>query len=186
MSIDDLEAKIKELGPWLFNFTINGVQTNGPYPLADDPKPGYFAQEYSNVKSVLELGSCEGYVSFNLARQVDRIVAIEGRAESLEKARFVQRFLDPDNRVQFIQGNLERYDLTSLGTFDVVYCSGLLYHLSEPWQLIKRLTLVSNNLFLSTKYCLDTEVTETREGFAGRWFDEGELVDCNIEYASTI
>lgn len=177
MSINDLDAQLKRLGPWLFRFTINEVQTNGCYPLADDPKAGYFAQEYSNVRTVLELGSCEGYVSFNLARRVERVVAIEGRAENFEKARFLQRFLDPDNRVQFIQGNVERYNLASLGAFDVVWCSGLLYHLPQPWLLIKQMPLVSNNLFLSTHYCLDTEVTEIQQGFAGRWFQEGGQAD---------
>src|SRR5688572_5964350 len=109
----NIESEIRRLSPWLFRFTINGIETDGNYPLADDPKPHLFAQEYSNVKSVLELGSCEGYVSFNLAKRVERVVAIEGRLDNLKKAEFLKPFLDPNNRVELIHGDIGAYNLGS-------------------------------------------------------------------------
>ena len=89
---------------------------------------------------ILELGSCQGGGTFQLAkrRDVEEIVAIEGRDYNIEKARFVQRLLERDN-VSFIEANLETFDLKSLGRFDAVYCVGLLYHLPKPWELLARL-----------------------------------------------
>jgi SAM-dependent methyltransferase len=174
---DDFESELARLGPWLFNFAVNGTTTGGRFPLPNEPKWSLFQQAFPNVRTVLELGSCEGYNSFQLAERADRVVSVEGRAKNLEKAHFLQPWLDPDRKIQFVEGNLESCDLSSFGTFDVIWCTGLLYHLPEPWRLVMQMPGVSRNLFLSTHYASDLDIGEVRDGFAGRWCEEGGLAD---------
>ena len=52
---------------------------------------------------------------------------------NLRKARFVQELLHAETRIR--AGESRGSDLASLGKFDAVFCSGLIYHLPEPWKL---------------------------------------------------
>ncbi len=76
-----------------------------------------------------------------------------------------------------MQVNLENFELLTLGTFDAVFCSGLLYHLPEPWKLIQRCAQVSPNLFLWTHYAGENEAEERVNGLRGKWHEEGGLGD---------
>ena len=104
--IDDLRGEIQRLGPWQFRFTINGVSTGGNFPLPNEPKWALFQSAFPTARTAMELGCCEGYNSFQLAERMDRVVSIEGREENSKRARFVQRWLDPAQKIQFEQGNL--------------------------------------------------------------------------------
>ena len=101
------------------------------------------------------------------------VVAIEGRALNLEKARLVQQVLEIKN-VLFLEGDLESFDLTPLGPFDAVYCVGVLYHLPRPWELLARLERVSDILYLNTHYCPRNQVAMTLQGYEGKkWLEAG-------------
>ena len=121
-----------------------------------------------------ELGALEGAHSFLLARHpgVKRVVALEGREANLRKARFVQELLQVRN-VEFAQANLEHADLTSFGKFDAVFCSGLLYHLPEPWRLIEQLSAIAPVLFIWTQYAPESEALDVGQGLRGKIHIEG-------------
>lgn len=48
-----------------------------------------------------------------------------------------------DSRVEVVVGDLLDYDLGSLGTFDIVLCLGVLYHIRHPMLALERLASVT-------------------------------------------
>lgn len=79
--------------------------------------------------------------------------------------------------VKFVEANLETCDLSSFGQFDTVFCSGLLYHLSEPWKLIKEIGVITTKLFILTHYITEDKTDQVVNGFRGWWYQEAGLED---------
>jgi hypothetical protein len=170
----DLTSEFAKLAPWVFKFRIDGTDYGGEISALSDPRVEQFFRFAPAVGTILELGSLEGAHTFMLAGRpgIKRVLALEGRERNLRKARFVQELLRVDN-VEFAQTNLEEGDLTALGKFDAVFCSGLMYHLPEPWKLIEKLSAITPKLFIWTHYAQDTEAEVISNGLRGRIFVEG-------------
>jgi SAM-dependent methyltransferase len=77
---------------------------------------------------VLDLGALEGGYAVELARRGAQVVAIEGRRANLEKILFVKDVLGLQN-LQAVQDDVRNLQKLNLGSFDVILCLGLLYHL---------------------------------------------------------
>lgn len=168
-----LNAEFAKLAPWIFRFRIGEADYGGNISAVGDVRIAQFQEFAPEAETILELGSLEGAHTFMLAEQphVKRVVAVEGRAANLRKALFLKDLLQVDN-VEFLQANLET-DPLSLGTFDAVFCSGLLYHLPEPWTLLQRLPALAPKLFLWTMYADDASADAVVEGYRGRHQTEG-------------
>jgi hypothetical protein len=74
---------------------------------------------------------------------------------------------------EFAQANLEDTDLAAFGKFDAVFCSGLIYHLPEPWKLISQLPALAPNLFIWTHYAADADAEIVIDGLRGKIHAEG-------------
>lgn len=113
-------------------------------------------------KSVLDIGSYDGYYAFEAERRgADRVVAIDHFVwlNNLDSANcsvdLSLQYLKPDglpppdhplpgkrafdtahdllgSRVESVVADFMHYDLDKLGTFDVVLYLGILYHMEEP------------------------------------------------------
>ena len=159
-------------GPWCTKFEIDGRAYGGEIDYKGDKRVEYALSEFPDARSILELGSLEGGQSFELARVPgSKILAIEGRADSLHRARWMQKILGVDN-IDFVQGNLESGGLEQYGPVDLVFCSGLLYHLPRPWELIEQIGAITRNVFISTHYVEDDKATENINGYKGRFYSE--------------
>ena len=169
----DLAAEFERRSPWVTRFYLDDVYYGGDYDAAGDHRLAKFLEFAPAPRTVLELGSFEGGHSLALAAHpsVERVVSIEGRKENIEKASFVQR-ITGDRKVEFIQGHLEHMDLRRLGKVDAVLCLGVLYHLSNPWRLIKQLAAVSDTLFLWTHFVLDKDSELLTSDMRGRYYVE--------------
>ena len=184
-----LHAEFDKRRPWVTKFVIGGEEYGGESNAMNDPRVDLFFQSFPEARRILELGSLEGGHTFNLASRpgVERVLGVEGRGESVEKAQFVQGVLGVEN-VEFAVANLETAELGEFGEFDAIFCSGLLYHLPEPWTLIEKASRVSPNLFVWTHYAegdaADAAVpalrkarNTTRNGFEGWEYGEHGLKD---------
>jgi len=80
---------------------------------------------------VLDLACLEGMYGIEFSRQGAQVCAIEGREANLEKARFAARALSLGN-IEFHQDDVRNLSKEKYGTFDVVLCLGILYHLDAP------------------------------------------------------
>ncbi len=170
----ELTAEFARLAPWIFKFRVGEADYGGTISAIGDGRIPQFFQSVPRPKTILELGSLEGAHTVQLAAHpgVERVVAIEGRAANIHKAELVQRLLGVPN-AEFVEANLETTALASFGQFDAVFCSGLLYHLPEPWKLVEQLPRVAPALFIWTHYADDLHAGEIREGLRGKIHREG-------------
>jgi len=80
---------------------------------------------------ILDLACLEGLYAIEFAHHGAEVLAIEGRQANIAKARFAKQVLSLDN-VKFIQDDVRNLSKEKYGTFDVVLCLGILYHLDAP------------------------------------------------------
>lgn len=80
---------------------------------------------------VLDLACLEGQYAVEFACQGAAVLGIEGREANIEKARFAQRALGL-SALNFAQDDVRHLSPEAYGTFDVVLCLGILYHLDAP------------------------------------------------------
>lgn len=100
--------------------------------------------------SAIDLGSKEGYNSFDLREcGVDRIVGVEIREEFLGNARREANALGCSD-IDFRQADVRVIDELGLGQFDLCLCSGLLYHMQNPFNLLKRMRNICRYLVIET------------------------------------
>ena len=171
----EVHAAVKRLEPWWFRFELNG-EAFGGQAQRDVEKVSTFFEWVGRcggkMGTILELGSHEGSHSLQLAErpEIVRVVGLEGRDDNLARARLVQRAYGATN-VEFRRCDLEHFDPVAHGSFDAIFCAGLLYHLPEPWKLLAQLGDIGRFLFLDTHYSASDEVAVGR--YRGRWYAEG-------------
>lgn len=174
----NLEEEFEKRGPWVTRFVIDGKQYGGDFDPVNDPRVPLFFKWFPDAREILEFGSLEGGHSFRLAAGagVQRVVALEARPANLERAVFVQHLLGISN-IEFKIANLEEIDLATFGKFDALFCSGVLYHLPEPWKLISQFSTASANLFIWTHYTDESQAGEIVNGYAGKSYQEAGVSD---------
>lgn len=171
---EDLAREFERLAPWVFQFRIGDADYGGAISAIGDVRLTQFWNFAPEAKRILELGSLEGAHTVQLAARsgVREVIAIEGRAANIRKAELVKR-LCRAAKAQFVEANLETTDLTKFGQFDAVFCSGLLYHLPEPWKLIEQLPRVAPKLFVWTHYANDLLADVVQNDLRGQVHREG-------------
>jgi SAM-dependent methyltransferase len=94
-----------------------------------------------------DVGSGVGYLSKFLSDLAFSVVALEGREENVAEAR--GRFPN----ITFLTADAENLPLNELGTFDFVLCAGLLYHLENPFKVIRNLHSLTGKLLIVEGMC---------------------------------
>jgi len=163
----------RKRGPWVTRFVVRDRVYGGEYDTLADPRLPWFCESFPDARTILELGSLEGGHTWGLATRpgVRKIVALEGRAANVLRARFAQKKIGY-RKARFYQEDLESCDLSRYGTFDVVFCVGLLYHLTRPWELLAQAGKVSPAIFMWTHYVADDQVEAVERGYSGAWVNE--------------
>jgi 2-polyprenyl-3-methyl-5-hydroxy-6-metoxy-1,4-benzoquinol methylase len=112
---------------------------------------------------VLDLACLEGQYGIEFALHGAQVVGLEIREANLAKARFAQQELGLDN-IRFIQDDVRNLSERVHGTFDIVICSGILYHLDVPdvfdfvqriYDVSARLVVFDTQLSLSDRASVD-------------------------------
>ena len=99
-------------------------------------------QSTLGLRIALDLGCGVGHYSAMLRDLGFEVVAADGREENIAEAR--ARHPGVDFRV----ANAEDPGLPALGTFDLVLCLGLLYHLENPLRAFRNLRALTGTLLL--------------------------------------
>ncbi|GAB7042994.1 phytanoyl-CoA dioxygenase family protein [Catenuloplanes niger] len=173
MEREDIRRRAKELEPWVNGFEYDGVRyadgSDHGYLLSQDPadRARAFYAAFPGATRVLELGALEGADTLELARQRSdaHVLGLEGRVENLRRAEFVMDVNGITN-VELRLADVEALDFPALGRFDAVMCAGLLYHVREPWALLKDIAGVSAGIYLSTHYWGSSDGLETLDGYS--------------------
>jgi Protein of unknown function (DUF1698) len=147
---DRWASKVEEVYPGL----ISGP---GPY-FSMDRRPSIAAQHLGfkpgslQGMNILELGPLEGAHTYQLAKlEADRILAIEANAEAFLKCLVVKEILQTP-RCRFVLGDCLKFLQESHDQFDMIFCSGILYHMEDPFELIKAVAARTDRVFLWTHY----------------------------------
>ena len=117
-----------------------------------------------NGMRVLDLGCLEGGISLILAQQGAYCLGVDVRGSHLAKARFAARELGLQHRCRWLEGDVtDSLTWSSLGKFDLVICSGLLYHL-DTQDIVPLLQKLCNACFKHGMALIDTNIAhEARE-----------------------
>ena len=144
----------------------------------------------SNPIRILDLGSLEGGLSFELAREGWSVTGMEGRSANLDKAEMIRSYFGLEN-LKFELRDVKTLSPERDGRFDAVICCGLLYHLDDPFTFLRTLRTITTEeglLFVDTHVAPDdasarhatyaqhlSERVTFREGghdYEGCWFAE--------------
>jgi tRNA (mo5U34)-methyltransferase len=134
-TVDEIEKKIMELGPWFHNLSLLGVQTAPDHFLGDYPSAKW--QNFQKAipddltgMSVLDIGCNAGFYSIEMKRRgARRVLGIDHDEQYLGQARFAAEILELD--IAFEQMSV--YDAPRLSErFDLVLFMGVFYHLRYP------------------------------------------------------
>lgn len=133
--------------------------TSGPLPMFKaDRRPSIAAQHLGFTPGslqgmkILELGPLEGAHSYQLAKLgAESVLAIEANAEAFLKCLVVKEILQT-SRCRFLLGDCLKFLQESNDRFDLIFCSGILYHMESPFELIKAISARTDRVLLWTHY----------------------------------
>jgi len=132
-----------------------------------------------NEMEILDLGCFEAQVGIEFARQkVKKVVGIEGREANVVKANFAKEALGLDN-LKIFQDDVINLSKEKYGTFDVVLCLGILYHLSAKniFNFMEHIYETTKNIaIIDTHFATEDEIGIVCNGkrYYGLLFDENE------------
>ena len=103
---------------------------------------------------VLDLACLEGHYGIEFAMHGATVLGIEIRESNIIKARYAQQELGLKT-INFIRDDVRNLSRTKLGGFDIVICSGILYHLDVPhvFDFVRNMYEISDRLVV-----IDTQV----------------------------
>jgi FkbM family methyltransferase len=101
--------------------------------------------------NAVDAGCGVGFFSQTLEECGLNACGFDGRMENVMEAR--NRF----PRIPFEQGDIEDRTILQLGTFDLVLCFGLLYHLENPLRAIRNLRELTEKCLLVESMCVPEE-----------------------------
>jgi hypothetical protein len=133
------------------------------------------AKPLSQVRT-LDLACLEGGFTFELAMQGAQAVGLEGRKDNLDKCEAIKARIGLSN-CSFLQHDVRNLSKHKHGSFDVVLCLGILYHLtaSDGVELLRRMHDVCKRaVIIDTHVALfgEEQVAVGSEHFSGRTYRE--------------
>ena len=100
--------------------------------------------KHKSSPTLLDVGGYDGFFCNEVSKKnfFSKITLLEPRKKNVEKAKFLQNFLNLDNKVNIVNGTME----TVNNRFDVVSSFNVIHHLHEIDGFIKKLNSLSNDL----------------------------------------
>ena len=146
---DAWASDLAEIDPTLAHFGV---------PLfKHDPRPRHAAAVLGHEgrfdgMRILELGPLEGAHSYQLEQLgAASITAIESNAQAFLKCLVIKNILEL-NRTTFLLGDCVNSLEADSHDYDLIFASGILYHMENPLELIRLLGQRTRRVFLWTMY----------------------------------
>lgn len=126
---------IQRYGEWWDNFALaEGIWTRAPSH-APNPRVIKILQIASDLAQkplshcrVLDLACANGHFALEFALRGADVLGIEGRESNIQKALFAKDVYGLDH-LAFMQEDVRAISKERFGAFDIIVCSGILYHL---------------------------------------------------------
>ena len=119
-------------------------------------------------KRVLDIACNSGFWAIQCALLGANVTAFDARPELIEQANLIKSIVGLDN-VDFQV--LDFWDMSPqlLGTFDVVLCLGILYHLPKPLEALELITSIAKGHVL-----LDTQISSSADSIIKLYWEESD------------
>jgi len=161
-SKDEIFSELTEINDWKhpFDFIKDNLEKFERSELSDWNK-WRASVSLNAIESVMDLDkysladfACnDGFFSFQIADKVTKGFGFEARDEALRRANLIKDYYGYKN-FNFKKVDLRNFDMEKeLGTevFDLSLCYGVLYHVTDPFQLLKNIKKVTKHaLSIST------------------------------------
>ena len=151
---------------WSSKFPPSSGLTAGGIPLFEDARILWALNIIGSIqgKTVLELGPLEGGHTYMLSKAgAAHITSVEANADSFLKCLITKELFALHN-VSFLLGNFMPWIQSTNKTFDLILAAGVLYHLTDPVELLHQIGKHTNATHIWTHYIPDQEV-----GIVGDW-----------------
>jgi 2-polyprenyl-3-methyl-5-hydroxy-6-metoxy-1,4-benzoquinol methylase len=174
---------IKRFGPW----TAHCIHLADDLYTFDHPEMDSKLRRFLQISSditgepleklrVLDLACLEGQFGIEFALHGSSVLALEGREVNLAKARFVKEAASLDN-LDLVLDDVRNLSVDRYGSFDVVLCLGILYHLDTPdvMDFVEKVSKVCKGLaIIDTHISLSNEASYTwrEKVYWGSYFQE--------------
>jgi hypothetical protein len=144
-------SRIEEIHPGL---------ASGEMPMfgPEDRRPSLAAQWLGLTPGVLtgmnilELGPLEGAHTYQLIQLgADNVLAIEANSEAYLKCLVVKEILQIP-RCKYLLGDCLKFLQKTTDRFGMIFCSGILYHMADPFEMIRAISTRTDRVFLWTHY----------------------------------
>lgn len=140
-------------GDWAYHVPVEGTKTGTMQVFVRQPRTIHLLKEYFPDHAdldVLELGPHEGEHTFHLNNlPVRHIYAIEGRPANFLKCLIVKNELGL-SRARFAVGDFVQYMAANKTVWDIAYCCGVLYHMTDPAEVLRLLARTCRGMILNT------------------------------------
>ena len=149
-------------GEWSSTLPLPDV-TAGSIPLFADDRVKWALEQFGDLtgRSVLELGPLEGGHTHLLTRAGAEVLAVESQTRAYLKCLIAKELLGMSG-ASFVLGDFMEYLRGTDRRFDLVFASGVLYHMRTPVETIALTAEVADRLFLWTHYH-DEEIVAASE-----------------------
>jgi SAM-dependent methyltransferase len=131
-------------------------------------------QKQCCLRTALDVGCGVGFFSSYLQHAGFQVSAFDGREENAIEAHKRNSDLNIEIR------DIEDPDLSKLGTYDLVLCLGLLYHLENPFRALRNLAALTGKVLV-----LETRVAPFNSNVA-LLYQENHEVDQGLSYIAMI
>ncbi|MED4912159.1 methyltransferase domain-containing protein [Brevibacillus centrosporus] len=125
-------------------------------------------------KSIIDVGCGTGRLTEFLLNQGANVFAIDGREDNIQQLRMFY----PNVRADVV--DLETDELLKYGLFDIVFCYGILYHLSDPLHFIKNAEKLCRDMIL-----IETCITDALEPICKIEVEDGTNNSQSIHHAGS-
>ncbi len=154
--------QIDQLAPWVYQVEMGSISTRSTRDRADWHYHRYrnsllvdtvvaIAGDRAPELSVLDVGSHCGVFSLEFAeRGFGSVTGLDLRSDNVNQARFLADVYRVNN-VTFQQVNAR--DITRGAPADIVFCGGLLYHVTFPMDLLRDLYAMTNEFLVLDSIC---------------------------------
>jgi hypothetical protein len=151
--ISSIQAMFKTMGGWTSQFEVDGNFVGGTLDLSNYPIFMHYLKLTGGIKNnrILELGPLEGcHTKVMIEAGAKEVVAVEGNPDCFLRCLIVKEAFQL-TRAKFLFGDFNIYIRDYQGKkFDFVSASGVLYHQTNPAELIYNMSKITDTVIVWT------------------------------------
>lgn len=98
-------------------------------------------------KRVLDIGAYDGFFSFEFERRGAEVLSVDIWSD-VQWEKFQFAIAKKQSKIKYERIDVHDLSPDQMGTFDIVFCAGVLYHLRHPLQALERIRSVTEDFLI--------------------------------------